>query len=246
MSCKKRGHNAYNGKYCEADDPKYQGRKVPCGCVCDFSSASLLQPPPAASERCGECGHDEVGPDGLCHHLLAVRPSPNASWRENHCGHRCFPATGATEEPMLMIPAQWIIDHHHHINDIDYACEECCRDKDDSTVVDGFVCVYHQALKAIKTAAACAECNELRNLRIAVEILHNKLTDLAVKALATVENLPIAINRQGVKKGSDLNGWYSAQQGALTALKRLFTTEGIDLHSPPGRRKRERNCDEGR
>ena len=38
-------------------------------------------------------------------------------------------------------------------------------------------------------------------------------------AISAVENMPTLINRRNVKRGGDLNGWYSAQQGALTALK---------------------------
>jgi hypothetical protein len=38
-------------------------------------------------------------------------------------------------------------------------------------------------------------------------------------AIDAVNSMPTIISREGVKKGSDLNGWYSAQQGAVTALK---------------------------
>lgn len=77
-------------------DPMHEGE------IHHFEGHMMPVEPTSASglsERCGECGHSEVGPDGLCHHVLAVRPSPNASWRETHCGHCCdFPATGATTE----------------------------------------------------------------------------------------------------------------------------------------------------
>jgi len=37
-----------------------------------------------------------------------------------------------------------------------------------------------------------------------------------------IERMPIIINRQGVRRGSDLNGWYNAQQAAIKAVKRVF------------------------
>jgi hypothetical protein len=110
---------------------------------------SLLHQP--ASERCGECGHPGSQHETYADHDECL----GCRGLDEPCCH-FVAATGTGEEagrePTLTIPAQWIIDHHHRSNDLDYACGECCRDRDDSTVVDGFVCVYHRALKAVRTA----------------------------------------------------------------------------------------------
>ena len=52
---------------------------------------SLLQQPPAASERCGECGHERFLNEEICTFI----PEPSTGVI---CGHRCIPATGATTE----------------------------------------------------------------------------------------------------------------------------------------------------
>lgn len=48
--CSKCGHDAFNGRYCEADDPAYQTRTVPCGCVCQFSVASNQELEPESEQ----------------------------------------------------------------------------------------------------------------------------------------------------------------------------------------------------
>lgn len=55
--CVKCGHDAFNGRYCEADDPAFQTRHVPCGCKCVFATAAPMEQPGTLMQAISFCNH---------------------------------------------------------------------------------------------------------------------------------------------------------------------------------------------
>lgn len=73
-----------------SDDIDQHGWHVPI----DQSNAAQTE---SSERRCAECGHDNVGADGICEEQRTA-PSVATDWKAIRCGHKCaFTANGGND-----------------------------------------------------------------------------------------------------------------------------------------------------